>query len=364
MIPVVDLKLQYASIEEEIQKAINKVLKSSQYILGEEVQKFEEEFSSYVGGKFGVAVNSGTSALHLALLAAGIGPGDEVITVPATFVATAAAIVYCGARPVFVDVQPETLTIDTTQLEAAITPRTKAILPVHLYGHPADMKPILEISDKHGLAVIEDAAQAHGAEYQGQRLGCMGNYGCFSFYPSKNLGAYGEAGMVVTNDKEAAERLRMLRDWGQSRKYHHDVLGFNYRMDGIQGAVLRVKLRYLEDWIEARRKHAERYQRLLSSSQLGLPVEISGNRHVYYVYVVRSKQRDKLQKYLLEKDIHSAIHYPHPVHLEEAFQDLGYSEGAFPVAEQAAKEVLSLPMYPELRDDQIEMIAEAVQAFK
>ena len=364
MIPIVDLKLQYANIEEEIHQAINKVLKSSQYILGEEVQKFEEEFSSYMGGKFGVAVNSGTSALHLALLAAGIGPGDEVITVPATFVATAAAIVYTAARPVFVDVLPETLTMDAKQLEEAINPKTKAILPVHLYGHPADMKPILELADKHGLVVIEDAAQAHGAEYQGQRLGSLGNYGCFSFYPSKNLGAYGEAGMVVTNDQEAAERLRMLRDWGQSKKYHHTLLGYNYRMDGIQGAVLRVKLRHLEDWIEARRQHAEQYQRLLGASQLILPVELSGNRHVYYVYVVRSKQRDKLQKYLLDKDIHSAVHYPHPVHLEGAFQELGYSEGDFPVAEQAANEVLSLPMYPELSEDQIEKIVEAVHAFE
>ena len=363
MIPVIDLKSQYASIEGDIQEAISKVLESSQFILGDEVQKFEEEFSIYVGAKFGVAVNSGTSALHLALLSARIGPGDEVITVPSTFVATAAAIVYAGARPVFVDVNPQTLTLDPSLLQRAITSNTKAILPVHLYGHPAEMDPILEIATKHGLAVIEDTAQAHGAEYQGKRLGSLGSYGCFSFYPSKNLGAYGEAGMVVTNDSDAAKRLSMLRDWGQSKKYHHKTLGFNYRMDGIQGAVLRVKLNHLEDWTKARRKNAALYKQLLDGSDLILPVEIAGNRHVYYVYVVRSKSRDALQNHLLEQGIQTGIHYPHPVHLEEAFQDLGYSVGDFPVAEQAANELLSLPMYPELQPDQIEAIAEAILAF-
>jgi dTDP-4-amino-4,6-dideoxygalactose transaminase len=363
MIPIIDLKSQYASIEEEIQRAIAKVLQSSQFILGEEVQKFEEEFSSYVGGKYGVAVNSGTSALHLALLSAGIGPGDEVITVPSTFVATAAAIVYAGARPVFVDVDPQTLTLDPSLLESAINPKTKAILPVHLYGHPADMKPILEIATKHDLIVIEDTAQAHGAEYQGKRVGSLGTYGCFSFYPSKNLGAYGEAGMVVTNDSDAATRLRMLRDWGQSKKYHHNILGFNYRMDGIQGAVLRVKLKHLEDWTKARRNNAALYQELLSGSDLILPVEIAGNRHVYYVYALRSIARDALQKHLLDQGIQTGIHYPHPVHLEEAFQDLGYSVGDFPVAEQAANQLLSLPMYPELQPAQIEAVAEAIHSF-
>ena len=363
MIPIIDLKSQYASIEEEIQRAIAKVLQSSQFILGEEVQKFEEEFSSYVGGKYGVAVNSGTSALHLALLSAGIGPGDEVITVPSTFVATAAAIVYAGARPVFVDVDPQTLTLDPSLLESAINPKTKAILPVHLYGHPADMKPILEIATEHDLIVIEDTAQAHGAEYQGKRVGSLGTYGCFSFYPSKNLGAYGEAGMVVTNDSDAATRLRMLRDWGQSKKYHHNILGFNYRMDGIQGAVLRVKLKHLEDWTKARRNNAALYQELLSGSDLILPVEIAGNRHVYYVYALRSIARDALQKHLLDQGIQTGIHYPHPVHLEEAFQDLGYSVGDFPVAEQAANQLLSLPMYPELQPAQIEAVAEAIHSF-
>jgi len=364
MIPIIDLKSQYASIKDEVQQAISKVLESSQFILGEEVQKFEEEFSSYVGGKYGVAVNSGTSALHLALLSAGIGPGDEVITVPSTFIATAAAIVYVGARPVFVDVDPQKLTLNPSLLENAISPKTKAILPVHLYGHPAEMNPILEIAAKHGLAVIEDTAQAHGSEYQGKRVGSLGAYGCFSFYPSKNLGAYGEAGMVVTNDSASAAKLRMLRDWGQSKKYHHQTLGFNYRMDGIQGAVLRVKLKHLEDWTESRRKHAALYQDLLSGSELILPIETAGNRHVYYVFVVRSTARDELQKHLLDLGIQSGIHYPHPVHLEEAFKDLGYSVGDFPVAEQAASELLSLPMYPEMQPAQIESVAEAVLSFR
>jgi dTDP-4-amino-4,6-dideoxygalactose transaminase len=363
MIPIIDLKAQYSSIREEIQQAIDGVLNSSQFILGEEVQKFEEEFSGYVGGKFGVAVNSGTSALHLALLAADIGPGDEVLTVPATFVATAAAIAYAGARPVFVDVDPQTLTIDPSKLEGAITENTKAILPVHLYGHPAEMEPILEIAKKRNLIVIEDTAQAHGAEYQGKRVGSLGDFGCFSFYPSKNLGAYGEAGMVVTNDAEAANRLRMLRDWGQSKKYHHDTLGFNYRMDGIQGAILRVKLRHLDDWTEARRQNAKRYNEVLKDSGLALPIETQGNRHVYYVYVVRVPNREAMQKHLLGNDIHSAIHYPHPVHLEKAFEHLAYSEGDFPVSEKAAKEVLSLPMYPELQAEQIEEVAAAIRSF-
>lgn len=364
MIPLVDLQAQYRQIEGEIRAAIEKVLDSSQYVLGDEVQRFEDEFASYTGAKFGVAVNSGTSALHLALLASGIGPGDEVITVPSTFVATTAAIVYTGAKPVLVDVSEETLTLDTGQLETAITAKTKAILPVHLYGHPANMHLILELARKHNLKVIEDAAQAHGAEHHGQRIGSLGDFGCFSFYPSKNLGAYGEAGMVVTSDSEAAKQLRILRDWGQSKKYHHQVLGFNYRMDGIQGAVLRAKLAHLEEWTEARRAHAARYQARLEESKLRLPVEAEGDRHVYYVYVVRSTQRERLQRYLQDQGIHTGIHYPHPVHLEEAFKDLGYSEGDFPVAEQAAKEVLSLPMYAELQPEQIDAVAKAILAFE
>lgn len=363
MIPFIDLKAQYAGIREEVRAAIDKVLESGQFILGDEVERFEEEFAEYCGAKYGVAVNSGTSALHLALLAAGVGPGDEVITVPSTFVATAAAIEYAGARPVLVEVDEATLTMDPKQLDAAITSKTRAILPVHLYGHPADMTAIGQIASQHGLTLIEDAAQAHGAEHHGKRIGGLSDLGCFSFYPSKNLGAYGEGGMVVTNDAEKAERLRMLRDWGQSKKYHHDILGFNYRMDGVQGAILRVKLRHLEKWIEARRAHAAQYAELLKETDLRLPVEVENNRHVYYVYVVRSKRRDKLQAHLGARDIHSGIHYPHPVHLEEAFKGLGYSLGDFPIAEAAAKEVLSLPMYPELEEAQIESVANAILEF-
>jgi dTDP-4-amino-4,6-dideoxygalactose transaminase len=253
--------------------------------------------------------------------------------------------------------------MDPSKLETAITKNTKAILPVHLYGHPADMNPILDIAKKFGLIVIEDTAQAHGAEYMGKRVGSLGDFGCFSFYPSKNLGAYGEAGMVVTNNKDAANRLRMLRDWGQSKKYHHDTLGFNYRMDGIQGAILRVKLRHLDNWTEARRQNAKLYDERLKESGLTLPIETQGNHHVYYVYVVRVPDREAMQNHLLDNNIHSAIHYPHPVHLEKAFESLAYSEGDFPVAEKAAMEVLSLPMYPELQAAQIDKVAAAILSF-
>lgn len=364
MIPLIDFDVQYRTIEKDVRQAIDKVLESKQYILGEEVKQFEIEFAEYVGAKHAVAVNSGTSALHLALLAANVGVGDEVITVPATFVATVAAIRYTGAHPVFVDVDEQTLTMDPVKLEEAIGPATKAILPVHLYGHPAKMEQILDVARKRNLIVIEDAAQAHGAHFHGQRVGGLGEFGCFSFYPSKNLGAIGEAGMAVTSNDDAATRMRMLRDWGQSGKYHHDILGFNYRMDGIQGAVLRVKLKHLEKWIERRRGHAVHYSKALKDSGLVLPVELKDNRHVYYVYVVRSPYRDKLQAHLMDREIHTGIHYPHPVHLEVAFQDLGYMVGDFPIAEQAASEVLSLPMYPELEAVQIEAVAEAIKSFE
>lgn len=266
MIPFLDLKAQYASLKSEIDAAVLGVLASAQYVLGEEVAQFEREFAAYCGTKHAIAVNTGTSALHLALLAAGVGPGDEVITVPFTFVATASAICYTGATPVFIDVEPVTLTMDPQQLEAAITPRTKAILPVHLYGQMADLDAIKAIADRHGIPLIEDACQAHGAELHGRRAGSIGVSGCFSFYPGKNLGACGEGGIVVTNDDEHASMIRMLRDWGQEQRYHHALKGFNYRMDGIQGAILRVKLRHLEDWTEARRAHAKRYSSLLKGS--------------------------------------------------------------------------------------------------
>src|SRR3972149_734133 len=263
MIPFIDLKAQYSSIKEEVNIAITKVLESSQFVLGDEVSGFEKEFANYSGAKFGVAVNSGTSALHLALLAAGIGKNDEVITVPFTFVATAAAICYTGAKPVFVDIEPRSYTMDVNQIEDSITERTKAILPVHLYGHPADMDPIMKIAKQYGLIVIEDAAQAHGAEYKGRRAGSIGDMGCFSFYPGKNLGAYGEGGMVTTNNPEYNRTLRMLRDWGSEKKYHHDLKGYNYRMESFQGAILSVKMKFVEQWTDARRAHGKYYGELI-----------------------------------------------------------------------------------------------------
>lgn len=357
MIPFVDLKAQYLSIKDEIDTAVLKALESTQFVLGSEVVALEAEFARYCGADYGIAVNTGTSALHLALLAAGIGAGDEVITVPFTFVATTAAICYTGAKPVFVDIDPVSYTIDVTQIEAAITERTKAILPVHLYGQPADMDPILEIARRHGLVVIEDAAQAHRSEYKGQRVGSIGDIGCFSFYPGKNLGACGEGGIVVTNNPEYAHKIQMLRDWGQERKYHHVFKGYNYRMDGIQGAILRVKLRYLDRWTEARRAHAARYDKPLANAGVKTPTAMPYSHHVYHVYALRSQQRDTLQQKLHEKGIQTGIHYPIPVHLQTAYADLGYSSGAFPHSEAAAKEVLSLPMYAELTaDSQIQVI--------
>ena len=361
VIPFLDLKAQYHSIKEEIDSAVIGVLESCQFALGPEVAAFEQEFAAYCGADLGIGVNSGTSALHLALLAAGVGPGDEVITATFTFVATVAAIRYTGARPVFVDIDPRSYTVDVTGIEKAITERTKAIMPVHLYGQPADMDPVLEIARRRNLIVIEDAAQAHGAEYKGRRAGGIGDLGCFSFYPGKNLGAYGEGGIVVTNNPDYARTIRMLRDWGAERKYEHVLKGYNYRMEGIQGAILRVKLRHLEAWTEARRAHAARYNELLAGGGVQTPEEMPYSRHVYHVYAVRAPQRQALQQALQAKDIHSGIHYPCPVHLLPAHSDLGYRRGDFPHSERAANEVLSLPMYAELSDAQIETVCCAIR---
>jgi len=360
MIPFVDLKAQYNSIKDEINTAVLKLLESTQFVLGDEVAAFEKEFAAYCDADYGIAVNTGTSALHLALLAAGVGPGDEVITTPFTFVATVAAIGYTGATPVFVDIDPVSYTIDVTQIEQAITERTKAILPVHLYGQSADMEPILAIARRYGLIVIEDAAQAHRAEYKGQRVGSIGDLGCFSFYPGKNLGAYGEGGMVVTNNPEYACTIKMLRDWGQERRYHHVLKGYNYRMEGLQGAILRVKLPHLDQWTEARRAHAAQYDKLLPSG-VKTPSVMPYSHHVYHVYAVRSQQRDRLQQRLQEQGIQTGIHYPIPVHLQQAYAELGYQPGDFPVAEAVANEVLSLPMYPELPQEHLETIIAAVR---
>ena len=360
-VPFLDLKAQVRQIKPEIRAALDKVLESCSFVLGEEVRSFEEEFAAYCRGKFAVAVNTGTSALHLALLSAGIGAGDEVITVPFTFVATVASVLYTGARPVLVDVDPVSLTMDPGRIEAAITPRTRAILPVHLYGQPADMDPIMDIARRHNLIVIEDAAQAHGAEYAGRRVGSIGDMGCFSFYPGKNLGACGEGGAVITANPDFAKKISMLRDWGQERKYNHVLKGFNFRMEGFQGAILRVKLRYLEQWTEGRRAAAALYEKHLAGAGVDLPKARSGSRHVYHVYAVRSPARDSLQQKLGKRGIQTGIHYPIPVHLQPAYADLGYKEGDFPVSEKAAAEVLSLPMFPELTESQVAAVASALR---
>ena len=361
MIPFVDLKAQYRAIKPEVDAAIASVLESCEFTLGSEVAAFEREFAAYCHARHGIGVNSGTSALHLALLAGGVGPGDEVITVPFTFIATVSAIAYTGARPVFVDVDPSTLTMDPGAVEAAITPRTKAIIPVHLYGRPADMDPIVAIARQHGLVVIEDAAQAHGAEYRGRRAGNLGDMACFSFYPGKNLGAYGEGGMVVTDSPEYTRTLRMLRDWGAEQKYQHVLKGYNYRMEGIQGAVLRVKLRHLDDWTEARRAAAARYDELLVDSGVETPPPAPAMRHVYHIYAVRTGSRQEWQDALQRDGIHTGVHYPIPVHLQPAFADLGYRAGQFPAAEHAAREVLSLPMFPELTASECEAVCSALR---
>ncbi len=358
-----DLKTQYHNLKPEIDAAMARVIESSAFILGPEVAAFEEEFAAYSGAAAGIGVNSGTSALHLALLAAGIGAGDEVITTPFTFVATAAAIRYTGARPVFVDIEPRSFNIDPARIEQAITPVTRAIIPVHLYGQPADMDPILEIARRRKLLVIEDAAQAHGAEYKGRRCGSIGDMACFSFYPGKNLGAFGEGGMVTTSNPEYARMIRLLRDWGSANKYEHTYRGFNYRLEGIQGAVLRVKLRYLEAWTESRRTHAAHYNRVLRPLGFQTPEELPGARHVYHVYTLRTTRRAELQEHLGRTGIQTGIHYPVPIHLQPAHADLGYGPGSFPVAEQVANEVLSLPVHPELTADQLAEVGAALAAF-
>ncbi|MER9411333.1 DegT/DnrJ/EryC1/StrS family aminotransferase [Mesorhizobium sp. M0589] len=360
MIPFVDLKAQYTTIKLEVDAAIQRTLESCQFILGADVAEFEKEFAAYSQAAFGVGVNTGTSALHLGLLAAGIGPGDEVITSPFTFVATVAAIYYTGATPVLVDIDPATYTIDPAQIEAAVTPATKAIIPIHLYGQPADMDPIMAIARKHGLMVLEDACQAHGAEYKGKRVGAIGDMAAFSFYPGKNLGAYGEGGMLTTNIADHNRAVRMLRDWGAERKYHHEVKGYNYRLEGLQGAVLRVKLKHLDRWTEQRRATAARYDAMFAGIGLSTPFVRDDVRHVYHIYAVRTPDRARWGEALNAQGIQSGIHYPIPVHLLPAYADLGYKQGQFPHAEKAAAEVLSLPMFPELTEQQQDAVVAAV----
>ena len=363
-IPLVDLKKQYSSIKKEILSEIAKVLDGMQLFLGENVKAFEKEFSAFCGSKFGIGVGSGTDALYLALMAMDIGPGDEVITVSHTFMATSEAIVFCGARPVLVDIDPATYTIDVNKIEAAITKRTRAIIPVHLYGQASDMDPLMEIAARHNLKVIEDASQAHGAMYKNKAVGSIGNAGCFSFYIGKNLGAYGEAGMVVTNDSIISEKVQLLRNHGQSDKYHHSVFGVNSRLDEIQAAILRVKLKHLDEWNELRRDHARLYSSFLKGMNVVTPQESSYNKHVYHLYVIRSKQRDVLRDYLNSKEVFTGIHYPVPTHMQKPMLKYGYKEGDFPVTEQCAKEILSLPMYPELEEKDIKEVVGAIKKFR
>lgn len=360
MIPFLDLKAQYHGIKDEIDGAIADVLESSQFVLGKAVAAFEEEFAHYCGGGQAIGVNSGTSALHLALLAAGVGPGDEVITTPFTFAATVATIHYCGATPVFADIDPVSFNLDPSRIAAAITEKTKAILPVHLYGHPAEMDSINAVARAHRIVVIEDAAQAHGAEYRGRRAGSLADIACFSFYPTKNLGAFGEAGAVVTADPEYARRIRLLRNWGQTRRYEHAMRGYNYRMEGMQGAILRVKLRHIEAWTEARRALAGVYTDLLKDAGVVTPMAQPHVRHVYHAYTIRTANRDAMVERLSAAGIQTGVHYPIPAHLQPAYRDGRYPEGSLPEAEQAAREVVSLPIYPELRREQVEEVCESL----
>lgn len=362
-VPFVDLRAQYQSMVEEVQQAITVVLERGDFVLGTEVGLFEEEFATYCETECAVGVDSGTSALELALRAFNIGPGDEVITAANTFIATVLAISYTGATPVLVDVDPETYSIDVSLVERAITNHTRAIIPVHLYGHPADVDPIMEIAEKYGLVVIEDACQAHGAKYKGKRAGSLGHAAAFSFYPSKNLGAYGDGGMVVTSDERVSDSVRMLRNYGEREKYHHVLQGYNHRLDTLQAAVLRVKLGHLDAWKAARRRCAQLYDELLAQSPAVTPVEADYAEHVYHLYVIRVQHRDGLRTCLHEKGIQAGIHYPVPIHLQPAYRNLGHARKSYPVTEQYAEEVLSLPMYAELSGEQIDYVAEIILRF-
>jgi len=355
---------QYQQIRDEIAGALADVLESAWFILGQNVAAFEEEFATYCQTQYGIGVGSGTEALHLALLACDVGAGDEVITVSNTFIATALAIDYTGATPVFVDIDPLTYTLDVGQIEARISTRTKAIVPVHLYGQPADMQPIMALAEKHGLWVIEDACQAHGAKYRGEKVGSWGHLACFSFYPSKNLGAYGDGGMIVTNDAALAEKARLLRNYGQVEKYHHRLKGFNSRLDEIQAAILRVKLKHLDQWNEARYTIAQRYTQQIESPHVRCPSEGTARQHAYHLYVVRSQHRDQLRHWLKSQGVETLIHYPVPIHLQQAYRSTGLHPGSLPITEQCCDEVLSLPMFPELDKYQIAQVVQAINDFQ
>jgi len=362
-VPFVDFKKQYQTIKKEIEKEVKKVLDSGCYILGPEVENFEKEFARFCGAKYVLAVNNGTSALMLALLALDLKKGDEVITVSNTFVATVEAILFAGLKPVFVDINPQTQNIDVSQIEKKITKKTKVILPVHLFGRVCEMDAILSIAKKHNLFVVEDAAQAHGAELNGKKAGSFGDIGCFSFYPTKVLGAMGEGGAVVTSNKKLAEKMKRIRDHGSDKKYHHSILGLNLRMEAIQGAILAVKIKYLSRWIKMRQQAAKNYAKLLKGLPLALPKENKSLKNVYYVYVVKTKQRLRLQEYLAGQGIGTMIHYPLPVHWQKSFKFLGHKKGDLPETEKAAKEILSLPFWPEITLNQQKYVAQKIKEF-
>jgi dTDP-4-amino-4,6-dideoxygalactose transaminase len=361
-VPFLDLKAQYRAIRAEVLPALEAVCESTGFAQGPATKKFEEEFAAYCGVKHCVTLNSGTSALHVAMLCLGIGPGDEVILPSMTFIATAWGVSYVGAKPVFVEIDPARRTLDPAQLEAAITKRTKAIIPVDLYGMPADYDAILAIADKHGIPVVEDAAQSQGARYKGNRCGSFGALACTSFYPGKNLGAYGEGGALLTNHDEYAAHARRLRDHGQSQRYHHDEVGFNYRMDGFQGAVLSIKLKRLDDWNAARARHAKRYSELLADLPVTLPTFFADSESVWHLYVIECDDRDRVREKLAAAGVDTGLHYPVPVHLQKAYAGLGYRPGSLPVTERFARRCLSLPMFAELTDDQLQAVATALRA--
>jgi dTDP-4-amino-4,6-dideoxygalactose transaminase len=362
-VPFLDLKAQHQPIQAEIDAAFHSIFARTAFILGDEVAQFEREFAEYCNVEFAVGVDSGLSALKLALKAYDIGPSDEVIVPANTFVATAAAVTFVGAQPVLVDIEPGTYNIDPEQIEAALTPRTKAIIPVHLYGIPADMTRIWEIAQRHGLIVIEDACQAHGAYYHEKRAGSLSHAAAFSFYPGKNLGAAGDAGALVTSDPVVAERVRSMRNCGQREKYHHVTAPYNHRMDTLHAAVLSIKLRHLDDWNVARRTHAELYNELLSDLDVITPAVPADTVPVWHLYVIRAEERDALKAHLEAKGIGTGLHYPIPIHLQEFYQSLGYGAGAFPVTEDYAQRILSLPMYPEMSREAVEYVSEAIREF-
>jgi dTDP-4-amino-4,6-dideoxygalactose transaminase len=357
----VDLHAMHAPLLDEFRQVFERVVENSSFILGAEVSRFEEAFAKYLGTDHCVAVTNGTVALELALLAMGVGPGDEVITVPNTFIATCEAVSAVGARPVFVDVDAISYNMDPTLVERAITPRTKVLLPVHLYGQTADMEPLLEIANRHGIQVLEDACQAHGAEYKGRKAGTMGVAGCFSFYPGKNLGALGEGGGVVTSDAQLAARMRLLRDHGSLRKYEHTVPGYNFRLEGLQGGILAVKLPHLDGWNDRRRVAAEHYDNLLAGNGIIPPVEMPYAHHIYHLYVIQADDREQLRKDLNAAGVETGLHYPGPLHLQEAYKSLGYTKGDFPVCERLADRILSLPMFPDITREQVEYVVSVVK---